>query len=188
MGMKQTIDVINGMEAEGIISRYAIAGAIAAFNYIEPTFTEDLDLLVSFDERNASRSGLLLLAPVISYLKSKGYQEYHKESVVIEGWPVQFLPVSSRLDLEALSAAQDVEVHISEREEAFRTRVLLPEHIVAIALRVGRPKDHLRMAQFIESQAVNFTSLCEVLRRHDLTDAWRAFCRRAGIEDPCKPE
>jgi len=32
MGMKQTLDVINRMEADGIIGRYAIAGAVAAYN------------------------------------------------------------------------------------------------------------------------------------------------------------
>jgi hypothetical protein len=37
MGMKQTLDVINRMEADGIIGRYAIAGAVAAYNYIEPS-------------------------------------------------------------------------------------------------------------------------------------------------------
>ena len=36
------------MEADGVIGRYAIAGAVAAYNYIEPTLTEDLDILVSF--------------------------------------------------------------------------------------------------------------------------------------------
>jgi hypothetical protein len=29
MGMKQTLDVINRMEADGIIGRYAIAGEVA---------------------------------------------------------------------------------------------------------------------------------------------------------------
>ena len=49
MGMKQTLDVINRMEADGIIGRYAIAGAVAAYNYIEPAVTSDLDILVAFE-------------------------------------------------------------------------------------------------------------------------------------------
>jgi hypothetical protein len=49
VGMKQTLDVINQMEADGIIGRYAVAGAVAAYNYIEPALTNDLDILVSFD-------------------------------------------------------------------------------------------------------------------------------------------
>jgi hypothetical protein len=74
MGMKQTLDVINRIEAEGIIGRYAIAGAVAAYNYIEPTVTEDLDILVSFDAPAAfSQSGLITLSPILSWLKANGY-------------------------------------------------------------------------------------------------------------------
>jgi hypothetical protein len=49
MGIKQTLAAINGMEAAGVIGRYAITGAIAAYNYVEAAVTEDLDILVSFD-------------------------------------------------------------------------------------------------------------------------------------------
>jgi hypothetical protein len=31
MGMKQTLDVLNRMEVEGVIDRYAIGGAVAAY-------------------------------------------------------------------------------------------------------------------------------------------------------------
>jgi hypothetical protein len=43
MGMKQTLDIINRMEADGIVDRYAIGGAVAAYNYVEPAVTEDLE-------------------------------------------------------------------------------------------------------------------------------------------------
>src|ERR1700757_926646 len=103
MGMKKTLDVINAMEAEGVIGRYAISGAIAAYNYIEPTVTEDLDILISFDTRPGHpRAGLITLSPILSYLKTKGYAEDRKEGLLIEGWPVQFLPVANDLDSEAL--------------------------------------------------------------------------------------
>lgn len=54
MGMKQTLDVINRMEADCIIDRYAIAGPVATYNYIEPAVTSDLDILVSFDKPASS--------------------------------------------------------------------------------------------------------------------------------------
>jgi hypothetical protein len=184
MGMKQTLDVINGMEADGVISRYAIAGAVAASNYIEPTVTEDLDVLISFDPiPGAGETGLITLAPIFSYLKDRGHVEYQAEGVVIAGWPVQFLPVADGLDAEALAEAQDVEVRIADA--AVRTRVLRPEHLVAIALRVGRPKDLIRITQFLEDDAVDAKALGAVLTRHRLTEPWRAFCRRTGIADPC---
>jgi hypothetical protein len=184
MGMKQTLDVINRMEADGIIGRYAISGAVAAFYYIEPAVTEDLDLLVSFDDASSQpQSGLITLAPILSYLKGRGYDEYRKEGLLIEGWAVQFLPVATPLDAEALAQAEDVEVRIGET--ASRTRILRPEHLVATALRIGRPKDLIRITQFIEERAVDVASLCDVLARHDLRGAWETFCVRTGTVDPC---
>src|ERR1043166_6077795 len=97
VGMKQTLDVINRMEADGIIGRYAIAGAVAAYNYIEPAVTNDLDILLSFEEPAAQqKTGLVSLEPIFTYLKTKGYEQHSKEGIVIEGWPVQFLPVANQ--------------------------------------------------------------------------------------------
>src|ERR1700740_1491859 len=132
MGMKQTLEVINAMEADGIIGRYALAGAVAAYNYVEPAVTEDLDLLISFNETaDRPNAGLITLAPIFAHLKAKGYEEHQKEGLVIEGWSVQFLPVASDLDAEALAQAQEVELRIDEAEGSVWTRVLRPEHLVA---------------------------------------------------------
>ena len=107
MGMKQTLNVINRMEADRIIGRYAIAGAVAAYNYIEPTVTEDVDILIAFDSGpRQPQSGLVTLGPILSYLKDKGYSEFRKEGILIEGWAVQFIPVASDLDAEALAKAE----------------------------------------------------------------------------------
>jgi hypothetical protein len=184
MGMKQTLDVINGMEADGIIDRYAIAGAVAAYNYIEPAVTEDLDLLVSFDRvPETAQTGLVTLTPIFSYLKGKGHMEHEGEGIVIGGWPVQFLPVADSLDSEALAQAHELELRIADA--LVKTRVLRPEHLVAIALRVGRPKDLIRITQFLDDSAVDPRALTGVLIRHRLTESWRAFCARTGIADPC---
>jgi hypothetical protein len=53
MGMKQTLDVINRMEADGVIGRYAVAGAVAACNYIEPALTDHLDIMIAFESSQA---------------------------------------------------------------------------------------------------------------------------------------
>jgi hypothetical protein len=186
MGMKQTLEVINAMEADGIIGRYAIGGAVAAYNYIEPTVTDDLDILVSFRETaDRPKSGLITLSPLFAYLKAKGYQEHRKEGLVIEGWPVQFLPVASELDAEALAQAQEVEIQINEAEGSVSTRILRAEHLVAICLRVGRPRDLIRITQFLEEDAVDLSALSELLGRHHLKEVWQAFCNRIGIADPC---
>ena len=87
MGMKQTIDVINRMEADGIIGRYAIAGAVAAYNYVEPTVTEDVDILIAFDPGHRLQTGLITLGPILSYLKDKGYSDFRKEAFLSKAGP-----------------------------------------------------------------------------------------------------
>ena len=186
MGMRQTLDVINRMQADGIIGKYAIAGAVAAYNYIEPAVTDDLDILVSFgDPATPGQPALISLEPIYNYLKAKGYDEHRKEGIVIEGWPVQFLPVATPLDREALERAEDVAIEISNEARSIRSRVLRPEHIIANALKVGRPQDFIRIAQFLDEKAVNIAALCALLDRHGLTSSWQSFCRRSGIDDPC---
>jgi hypothetical protein len=121
MGMKQTLDVINRMEAEGIIGRYAIAGAVAAYNYVEPTVTEDVDILIAFDSGHRLQTGLIALGPILSYLKDKGYSDFRKEGLLIEGWAVQFIPVANDLDAEALAAADEVDLEIHPNEGSVKT-------------------------------------------------------------------
>ena len=48
--MKDTLEVINRMEADGVIGPYAIGGTIGALYYIELATTEVVDIFVSFDE------------------------------------------------------------------------------------------------------------------------------------------
>jgi hypothetical protein len=186
MGMKQTLEVINRLKADGIIAEYAIAGAVAAFNYVEPAVTDDLDILVSLDASPGQpQPGLITLSPILTYLKDKGYAEFRKEGIVIEGWPVQFLPEASDLDAEALARAEEVDVEINPSEGSVRTRVLRAEHLVAMALRVDRPKDRIRVMQFLDENAVDLNALGDVIDRHGLRRTWRAFCTRTGIPDPC---
>ena len=180
MGIKQTLDVLNAMQRDGVFDRFAIAGAVAAYNYIEPAVTEDLDIFVSF--KGTSGSGLISLAPILDDLKKRGFTEFKKEGVLIAGWPVQFLPVADDLDAEALDKAETVDVKANGGSA--RVRVLRPEHLVAIAVRVGRAKDRVRILQFLQEKAVSLKPLKSVLARHKLMTAWRGFCQKAGTRDP----
>ena len=50
------------------------------------------------------------------------------------------------------------------------TRVVSAEHVCAITLDTARPKDYLRVAMFIEQEAVDIDGLHEMLVRYDLQD------------------
>jgi hypothetical protein len=178
--MNATIRVINDMVAAGVISRYAVAGAVAAIFYLEPVLTSDLDILISVDEMKQAGSGLATIKPLLDYLTQAGYADFKEEGILVEGWPVQFLPVASDLDAEALDQAVDVEM---DNGAPVRVTILRAEHLVAIALRTGRDKDHLRIKTFLDHKKVDFRALAGVYDRHDLWDAWAKFCRKAGLDD-----
>jgi hypothetical protein len=181
--IRSTIAVVTRLVEQGVIQRYAITGAIAALNYIEPTLTEDLDILISIADFEKHASGLLLLTPIESALAKMGYAERTDVGYVIEGWPVQFLPAASPLDEEALQQAVELDINEAGRP-AVKARCLRAEHLVAIALRVGRLKDLARIEAFLAERAVDLAALKGVLARHDLMEAWKGFCGKAGIKDP----
>lgn len=169
--MEKTLQVLNRMEAEGVVGRYAIGGAIAATFYVEPISTFDLD--VFFAAEGAS-DALLSLTPLYDYLTALGY-EPAGEAVEIEGWPVQFLPVFTPLLAEALTQA--VEVKFKETP----TRVMRAEHLVAVMLETGRAKDWARIIQFLEEGAVELSALERILARHGLAEQWREFRNRFNL-------
>lgn len=183
--IRKTIEIINKLVEHSVIRSYAIMGAVAALNYIEPTLTEDLDILVSIADFENRRSSLILLAPIENALKKMGYAERTDVGFLIEGWPVQFLPVASPLDEEALEQAVEVEIDATP-SSPLKARCLRAEHLVAIAIKVGRLKNLARVQAFLEQGAVNLSALKEVLARHDLMGAWLAFCAKAEIENPLR--
>lgn len=166
--MERTLAILNQMEREGVIGHYAIGGAVAAAFYAEPIQTYDLDVFVVFP---LLPSGLISISPIYTYLTRLGYQA-EGETINIEGWPVQFLPVFNQLTDEALSLATDVKFGDT------RTRVLTSEHLAAIMLQTGRPKDFARLGQFIEFDVIDQERFQAILDRHDLRVKWERFRRR----------
>jgi hypothetical protein len=166
--VEKTLQVLNRMEADGVIQCYAIGGAIAATFYVEPVSTFDLDIFFTFTE---SENKLLSLAPLYEYLAASGYQSI-AEAIEIEGWPVQFLPAFNPLLEESL--AQATEIQFKETS----TRVMRAEHLIAVMLQTGRAKDYSRIIQFLEEDAVELPLLTDLLARHGLTKQWEEFRRR----------
>jgi hypothetical protein len=166
MNIRDTIATINQMQADGVIGKYAIGGAVGATFYLEPSATFDIDVFVSF--QNVPGSSLLSVAPIYDYLTARGHKT-EKEYIIIAGWPVQFLPPNNALIEEALQQA------VETRIEGVRTYVMTAEHLVAIALRTGRAKDFARILQFIEGGVLNADKLDPILLRHGLVEKWDDF-------------
>jgi hypothetical protein len=165
---KDTIRVINEMLASGTISRYAIGGAVAATFYVEAIRTVDVDIFVPIHQQPGQL--IITLDPFTEFLRSRGYS-MQDEYWAIEGSLVSFLPVEGdRLLLDAISEPRTFDV------EGVQTFVFAPEYLAAIALKVGRSeKDVPRLQQFLREKKVDEARFLEILKRHDLLNAWVRF-------------
>lgn len=173
--MKETLQVINQMQADGVIGKYAIGGAIGATFYLEPVSTFDIDIFVSFEQKSGSL--IVSPAPIYDYLTRLGY-EFEKEHMVVKDWPVQFIPANDPLNNEALVSA--VETNVGE----VKTWVITAEHLMAIALKTGRLKDFARLARFVEDKAFDADTLNGILERHGLLKKWAQFNQKYILTDP----
>ena len=113
--------------------------------------------------------------PGWDYLKRRGYSEIRGEAIVVEGWPVQFMPVGNALEEEAYLNAEVLPF------EDTAVRVVLAEHLVAIMLEVDRPKDLARSQMFLSQDAVERRSLLDIISRHGLSDQWVTFQKRFSL-------
>lgn len=166
--MEKTLKIINRLEADGVIERYAIGGAVAAIFYIEPFQTYDLDIFFAAD---VSASDLLLLSPIYDHLATFGYKA-EGESIQIEGWPVQFLPAFSALTTEAIEQAVEIKFKRTP------TRLMRAEHLAAIMLQTGRAKDCARLVQLLEEDALDMKLFKDIISRHGLVEKWHEFQQR----------
>jgi hypothetical protein len=155
--MEKTLQVVKEMTRLGIIKAYAMGGGIAATYYIEPVLTYNLDILFlpvteALDE----------LAPIFEFARRRGYAE-EAEALLIEGFPVQFIPAYNDLVREAVTDAATL------RYRDVEANVVKAEYLAAIALQTGRAKDRERVARLLEAEVIDRASLARILERHGLT-------------------
>lgn len=142
---------------------------MAATRYIEPIQTYDLDIFVFLPV--VAETGLLSISPIYRFLAEMGYRP-EAEHVMIEDWAVQFLPAYNDLIVDAVKQAQKVQFG------ATPTQVFTAEHLAAIMLDTGRPKDHLRLVQFVEFDVLNKAIFEDIIEQFGLQSKWNAFKNR----------
>lgn len=175
MNIKEVIATINQMQADGIIDRYAIGGAVGATFYLEPVATLDVDIFVALHAAPGSR--IVSPKPIFDHLTARGCKT-QSEYIVIAGWPVQFLPPTGPLVEEALAQAIEKDV------EGTPARVFTAEHLAAIALQTGRAKDKARVLQFVEAGVLDAKRFQSILTRHGLIDRWQQFEKQFLSDKP----
>jgi hypothetical protein len=165
--MKELAQLLNAMCGAGVISGYALFGAVAQMRYTEPVATLDADVLVAIP----SSARLDVLAPIYEFCAARGYTP-EGEAVRVGAWPVQFIPAFSTLTLEALRHADAVEF------EGVPFRVVRADYLAVIALSVGRAKDFTRVLALLEGGSVTPEAVGNLARMHGLSEAWQRFKTR----------
>jgi len=161
--LEKTLKVIEEITRQGIIKAYAIGGGIAATYYIEPVLTYDLDIFFI-----PAKEGLDLLAPIYDYARERGYST-QAESILIEGFPVQFIPAYNDLVREAVENAATLKYRDVE------AKVVTAEYLAVIALQTGRAKDRERVIRLLDDAVIDRTVLGRILESFGLTDKFKKF-------------
>ena len=164
--MKETLELLNRMKREGVLEDYAIGGAVASIFYIEPATTYDLDVFVRLQEEH--ESSLTIMKPVFAWLKKEGY-EFLGEHILLEGIPVQFIPVYNNLLKEAVENASVL------MYDNVPVRVIAPEYLIAIMFQVNRMKDRERALRFFEEYEMDRDKLARILKEYDLLENYNNF-------------
>jgi len=119
---------------------------------------------------------LVSLESVFTRLNELGFNEFEEEGLLIHGFPVRFQSASPSLESEAVDSAMVVEW------DEHRMRVMRPEHLAAIALTVGRPKDRARLVYLAELPQFDSARFIDVLTRHGLSAQWHQWASALGLK------
>jgi hypothetical protein len=165
--MQRVARLLLDMVSAGVITDYAVFGAVAQMRYTEAVSTMDADILVGLPER----LGLDILKPIYDYCVSRGYRP-DGEAVRVGDWPVQFIPAFSPLTAEAMREAEIAEI------EGVPLKVVSANYLALIALSAGRPKDYARVLALAENGSVSLDGLVLLAKRHGLSGQLQRFRAR----------
>jgi predicted nucleotidyltransferase len=128
---------LNGLKRRRVIGEYALIGAVASTFYLEPVFTEDLDVIVLVE---SNEEYIQVFRKVGEW--AQGMEGMH---YILDEIPVQLFP-STTNPLYADVVRRAVAVRIDN----FRVKAASPEHLVVLFLDAFRPKDQIRITQLLE--------------------------------------
>ncbi len=163
--MKKVIQVINELVSNGIIDRYAIGGATGVIFYTETFNTKDIDVFIT---PQFTTSGIVHLGSIYDYLNKAGYK-MEGQYFVIDGIPVDLIPVYNDLTFEALNNS------VEQVFENNSVKVFRPEYLLAIALQTGRTQDLIKVELLIKEAELDKNLLEDILKRHILHEKWKKY-------------
>ena len=161
MAFADAFTALNGFRRRGIIKDYAVIGAVAATAYMEPLFTEDIDVIILVESDEDYRTAFRSIAD-----EAEGQDGMHQ---LLGGVPVQLFP-STILPIYRETVEQARTVRIGN----LAVRVATAEHLALLYLLAFREKDRIRVRYLL--QDLNQELLNGLLERFD--DGENTLARR----------
>ena len=152
MAFIDAVAALNDFKRRRVVRDYAIIGAVAATAYMEPIFTEDIDvvILVDSDEEYLRAYGIIAG-------QAEDQEGMHQ---VLGGVPVQLFPSTvTPLYRDAVEQARKVRIN------NVRAKVATAEHLILLYLTANRQRDRLRVGYLIED--ADESKLQSMLERFD---------------------
>ena len=136
MSFTEAFRVLNGLKRRRLIRDYAVIGAVAATAYMEPIFTEDIDIIVLVDTDEEYLQTFRRVAEVAE--ASEGMHHF------LAGVPVQLFPSTTKpLFGDTLAGARPVRIG------RLRVKFASAEHLILLYLEPFRSKDRLRIIHLL---------------------------------------
>ena len=128
--------VLNGLKRRRVIRDYVVIGAVAATAYLEPMFTEDLDVIILVESDEEYRRTFGRIAEF-----AEGQEGMHH---ILGGVPVQIFPTTTNpLFRDALNGAR------TARIGGRRVKMASVEHLILLYLEAFREKDQFRIRHLV---------------------------------------
>ena len=182
MQTKDVFSILNRLRTDGAIGEYAVAGSDRISGGFIDTPPGAIDILM-WRPSNPIRENPV---PASVAWFAELVADHGPQCMIfnIAGTTVQFLPVTTALSAEAIERAVKHEIELKGFDALVRTRIVRPEHFVALMLEGVVSGGDFTIAEILENEEVDLLPLKEVISRHALAEKWCAFCVREDIKDP----
>ena len=152
MSFTDAFRALNGLKRRRVIRDYAVIGAIAATAYMEPIFTEDIDVIILVDTDEEYLRTFRRVAEL-----AEAQEGMHH---ILGGVPVQMFPSTTNLLFgDTFDQARLVRIG------RLRAKFASPEHLILLYLEPFRQKDRLRILHLLPN--ANLDSVRTLLERFD---------------------
>jgi len=169
--LKKTTELLTGLQAQGLISGFALIGGLAVSTWSTPRATMDIDLLLLVQPEDRVRLVDALRAAGISAELFKGGFD-DPVPYLIRAEHLDIIVVTRKLESEAVKASIQIDL------AGCALPVASPEYLILLKLQAGGPKDLMDIRELLTSAPLDRQRLKELACQYKLDKALEALLQK----------